>query len=58
MDYDLVTADYGVLSTEDGAASDEKMATVIQHNNKLVNILKNTVEMQAFLFDKLLNYLF
>ena len=58
VDYDVVTADYSVLSAEDGAASDQKMATVIQHNNKLVNILKNTVEMQAFLFDKLLNYLF
>ena len=58
VDYDVVTADYSVLSAEDGPASDQKMATVIQHNNKLVNILKNTVEMQAFLFDKLLKYLF
>ena len=38
--------------------TDTKIDNVLENNNKLVGILKNTLEMQSFLFDKLFSYLF
>jgi len=38
--------------------TDEQIDDVMNHNTKLVGILKNTLEMQAFLFDKLFSYMF
>ena len=38
--------------------TDEQLDNVMEHNNKLVAVLKNTLEMQAYLFDKLLSYIF
>ena len=36
----------------------DKIDNVMEHNNHLVDVMKNTLEMQAFLFDKLFSYLF
>ena len=38
--------------------TDEQLDNVMEHNNKLVGVLQNTLEMQAYLFDKLLSYIF
>lgn len=38
--------------------TDEQINNVMDHNNKLAVILKNTLEMQAFLFHKLFKYIF
>lgn len=58
VDYDYVTADSTVLGDNVEEVTDDEIEEVLDHNNKLVGIIKNTMEMQAFLFDKLLNYLF
>ena len=61
VDYDdLVTAESTVVEDDELVedVTDEEIEDVMEHNNKLVGIIKNTMEMQAFLFDKLLNYLF
>ena len=65
VDYDYVTADSNIISNsieevtnEVEDVTDDEIEDVLDHNNKLVGIIKNTMEMQAFLFDKLLNYLF
>ena len=65
IDYDLVTATSSVedAETEDvfeekSEVTDEQLDNVMEHNNKLVGVLKNTLEMQAYLFDKLLSYIF
>ena len=62
VDNDIVTADYSVLGVEDehhdGDDQEDNFDTVIEHNDKLVNILQNSLEMQAYLFDKLLNFVF
>ena len=63
VDYDLVTATTSVdVESEDVFAesevTDEQLDNVMEHNNKLVGVLKNTLEMQAYLFDKLLSYIF
>lgn len=74
VDYDIVTADYSIVNRNDidesekddiVAATDEeedntedKIDNVIEHNNQLVDVMKNTLELQAFLFDKLFSYLF
>ena len=38
--------------------TDEQINNVMDHNNTLAVILKNTLEMQAFLFHKLFKYIF
>ena len=72
VDYDIVTADYSVVDRNEVDESDnkdedendeeddtgDKIDDVMEHNNQLVGVLKNTLEMQAFLFDKLFSYLF
>ena len=63
VDYDLVTATTSVDVDPEGVVpesqvTDEQLDNVMEHNNKLVGVLKNTLEMQAFLFDKLLSYIF
>ena len=58
VDYDYVTADSNILGNNVEEVTDDEIEDVLDHNNKLVGIIKNTMEMQAFLFDKLLNYLF
>ena len=37
---------------------EDNFDSVIQHNDQLVSILQNSLEMQAYLFDKLLNFVF
>ena len=71
VDNDIVTADYSVLSDamgdqgyehddSEGQVDDKEdnFDSVIEHNDKLVNILQNSLEMQAYLFDKLLKFVF
>ena len=66
VDYDLVTAttsledveSEGVFDESESEVTDEQLDNVMEHNNKLVGVLKNTLEMQAYLFDKLLSYIF
>ena len=63
VDYDMVTATTSVDVDPKGVVAesevtDEQLDNVMEHNNKLVGVLKNTLEMQAFLFDKLLSYIF
>ena len=63
VDYDMVTATTSVDVDREGVVAesevtDEQLDNVMEHNNKLVGVLKNTLEMQAFLFDKLLSYIF
>ena len=69
VDNDIVTADYSVLGMEDSdpvgsddhrdsEEQEDNFDSVIQHNDQLVNILQNSLEMQAYLFDKLLNFVF
>ena len=61
VDYDLVTATTRVDAEAEGVESevtDEQLDNVMEHNNKLVGVLQNTLEMQAYLFDKLLSYIF
>ena len=63
VDYDMVTATTSVDVDPEGVVAesqvtDEQLDNVMEHNNKLVGVLKNTLEMQAFLFDKLLSYIF
>ena len=74
VDYDIVTADYSIVDRNDinesqkddiAEPTDEeedntvdKIDNVMEHNNQLVDVMKNTLEMQAFLFDKLFSYLF
>lgn len=47
-----------VITSAPSEVTDEQIEDVMNHNTKLVGILKNTLEMQAFLFDKLFSYLF
>ena len=47
-----------VITSFPNEVTDEQIEDVMNHNTKLVGILKNTLEMQAFLFDKLFSYLF
>ena len=47
-----------VITSIPNEETDEQIENVMNHNTKLVGILKNTLEMQAFLFDKLFSYLF
>ena len=47
-----------IVTPSDTEVADEQIKDVMNHNTKLVGILKNTLEMQAFLFDKLFSYLF
>ena len=64
VDYDLVTATTSLEDVEsedvfdESEVTDEQLDNVMEHNNKLVGVLKNTLEMQAYLFDKLLSYIF
>ena len=71
VDNDIVTADYSVLNDakgEEGSEHDDSEGqaedkgdsfdSVIEHNDKLVNILQNSLEMQAYLFDKVLKFVF
>ena len=68
VDNDIVTADYSVLSDAMGDEHDDSegqvddkednFESVIEHNDKLVNVLQNSLEMQAYLFDKLLKFVF
>ena len=71
VDNDIVTADYSVLNDamgeevgehddSEGQAEDkgDNFDSVIEHNDKLVNILQNSLEMQAYLFDKVLKFVF
>ena len=70
VDNDIVTADYSVLDVEeiyprgdseelsDSDNQEDNFDSVIEHNDKLVNILQNSLEMQAYLFDKLLKFVF
>ena len=65
VDYDLVTATPSVedvvaddVFDDKSEVTDEQLDNVMEHNNKLVSVLKNTLEMQAYLFDKLLSYIF
>ena len=70
VDNDIVTADYSVLGVEesyprgdgdehsDSDDQEDNFDSVIEHNDKLVNILQNSLEMQAYLFDKLLKFVF
>ena len=65
VDYDLVTATPSVedvvaddVFDDKSEVTDEQLDNVMDHNNKLVSVLKNTLEMQAYLFDKLLSYIF
>jgi len=50
--------DVEVITSMPNEVTDEQIKDVMNHNTKLVGILKNTLEMQAFLFDKLFSYLF
>ena len=43
---------------DDSVDQEDNFESVIEHNDKLVNILQNSLEMQAYLFDKLLNFVF
>ena len=43
---------------DESEVTDEQLDNVMEHNNKLVGVLQNTLEMQAYLFDKLLSYIF
>ena len=43
---------------DESEVTDEQLDNVMEHNNKLVGVLKNTLEMQAALFDKLLSFIF
>ena len=43
---------------DDSNDQEDNFDSVIEHNDKLVNILQNSLEMQAYLFDKLLNFVF
>ena len=52
---DTESQDFDVESHE---VTDEQLDNVMEHNNKLVGVLQNTLEMQAYLFDKLLSYIF
>jgi len=47
-----------VITSMPSEVTDEQIKDVMNHNTKLVGILKNTLEMQAFLFDKLFSYIF
>ena len=47
-----------VITASHSEVTDEQIEDVMNHNTKLVGILKNTLEMQAFLFDKLFSYIF
>ena len=64
VDYDLVTATTSLEDVEsedvfdESEVTDEQLDNVMEHNNKLVGVLKNTLEMQAYLFDKLFSYIF
>ena len=72
VDNDIVTADYSVLGMGDSDPmgnndsddhhnsenQEDNFDSVIQHNDQLVSILQNSLEMQAYLFDKLLNFVF
>ena len=63
MDYDLVTATTSVDVEPDdmfdeSEVTEEQLDNVMEHNNKIVGVLQNTLEMQAYLFDKLLSYIF
>ena len=61
VDYDLVTATTRVdaeAEVDESEVTDEQLDNVMEHNNKLVGVLKNTLEMQAALFDKLLSFIF
>ena len=62
IDNDIVTADYSVLDREEscikGGDDSDNFDNVINHNNKLVNIIQNSLKMQAYIFDKLLNFVF
>ena len=61
VDYDLVTATTSVDAepeVDESEVTDEQLDNVMEHNNKLVGVLQNTLEMQAYLFDKLLSYIF
>ena len=54
VDYDFDTDS----STEEEEVTGDQIDNVMEHNNKLVGVLKNTLEMQAALFDKLLSFIF
>ena len=43
---------------DDSVDQEDNFESVIEHNDKLVNILQNSLEMQSYLFDKLLNFVF
>ena len=58
VDYDVVTADYNVIDRDPEDHTDQDIENVIESNDKLVGVIKNTLQMQSFLFDKLLNYFF
>ena len=69
VDNDIVTADYSVLGVGDSDpmggngddhpdSEEDNFDSVIEHNDQLVSILQNSLEMQAYLFDKLLNFVF
>ena len=59
VDYDLVTATTALADVQGGEeVIGEQIDNVMEHNNKLVGVLKNTLEMQAALFDKLLSFIF
>ena len=59
VDYDVVIADYNIIDKDpEHYETEQDIDNVIDHNDKLVGVIKNTLEMQSFLFDKLLNYFF
>ena len=57
-DFDTVTTSGTVDMGEKEEVTGDQIDNVMEHNNKLVGVLKNTLEMQAYLFDKLLGYIF
>ena len=44
------------ISSEEEFVTKEKIEDVMEKNNKIVDILKNTLYMQSFLFNKFFGY--